>query len=258
MSRNYLIAGNWKMNLTPDESEKLIMDIIEGCAEVSNESVDILVCPSFIHIPDVTTLSAETEIFIGAQNVHSMPNGAYTGEISAQMLSEWGVNFCIVGHSERRQHFGETDGIVNAKVKILLQEMIAPIVCVGETLLERKAGQQEQVVKTQLAGALHDLSAEQMDNVVIAYEPVWAIGTGETATPEQAQAMHAYIRSVLADLYDPETAEAVLILYGGSMKPDNASELLRCPDVDGGLIGGASLQASSFLAIVQAATALTS
>ena len=258
MSRNYLIAGNWKMNLSPDESEKLILDIIDGCAEVSNESVDILVCPPFIHIPDVATLAAETEIFIGAQNVHSMPNGAYTGEISAQMLAEWGVNFCIVGHSERRQYFGETDGIVNAKVRILLQEMITPIVCVGETLLERKAGQQEQVVRSQLAGALHDLAADQMDNLVIAYEPVWAIGTGETATSEQAQDMHAFIRSILADLSDPETAEAILILYGGSMKPENAGDLLRCPDVDGGLIGGASLQAESFLSIIQTASALTS
>ena len=251
MSRNYLIAGNWKMNLSPDESEKLILDIIDGCAEVSNESVDILVCPPFIHIPDVATLAAETEIFIGAQNVHSMPNGAYTGEISAQMLAEWGVNFCIVGHSERRQFCGETDETVASQALTTLDSGLMPIVCVGESAEEEAAGKTLAIIDRQLAPVLLALAgvADEGASVVVAYEPVWAIGTGKTPTPEGVQAVHAHIRQALLQAGLVQTR----ILYGGSVKASNAETLFALPDVDGGLIGGAALNAVEFSTICTAA-----
>jgi triosephosphate isomerase len=195
---------------------------------------------------------------VGAQNVHYEDNGAYTGEISTSMLKEVGCHYVIIGHSERREYFGETDEIVNKKVTKALAGGLSPILCVGEVLPERKANKQNEVVKTQLIKNLESVSAEALKKVVIAYEPVWAIGTGETASPEQAQEMHSFIRSVLMELYNDDVAQKVRILYGGSMKPDNAEELLSQNDVDGGLIGGASLKADSFYAIVEIANKLTS
>lgn len=254
--RNCLIAGNWKMNLDPTESETLIRDIVDGYDADQNDNVLVAVCPNFLMIPDAMVLTHETDVFVGAQNVHHKSHGAYTGEVSATMLTGWGISFCIVGHSERRQYFKETDSDVNAKVRALLEAEIIPIVCVGETLDERKAGNAEAVVRKQLEGCLEDLTIEDPSQLVIAYEPVWAIGTGETATPEQAQSMHEFIRGVVADIMSAEFAEDTTIIYGGSMNAGNASDLLSCPDVDGGLIGGASLKANDFLSIINTAIEL--
>ena len=192
----------------------------------------------------------DTDIQVGGQNLHFEENGAYTGEISGSMLTESGCNYVIIGHSERRQYFGETDTTVNKRVHKAIEHKLAPIVCVGESLDQRKKDEHFELVKNQIKAALHGVSDTDALDVVIAYEPIWAIGTGETATPEQAQVMHEYIRTVLADIYSEEIAEQINILYGGSMKPGNAEELLSQPDVDGGLIGGASLDADSFSEII--------
>ncbi len=257
--REYLIAGNWKMNLGFEEAEALVSQLVEAVEEYElDEGLNVLVCPPFLMVPTAADIAFDSNLWIGAQNVHHKTNGAYTGEISATMLAEAGAEFCIVGHSERRQYFGETDELINAKTKILLENDIYAIVCVGETIEERRAGREQEVVKAQLEGCLSGISDNDMRKVVIAYEPVWAIGTGETATPQQAQHMHAYIRQVIGDIFDAELAEEVQILYGGSMNAGNARELLSCPDVDGGLIGGASLKADQFLSIVQTAYELIS
>lgn len=256
--RTFLIAGNWKMNLNPDEAAELTQAIIDGYDMDQQLPVHVLICPPHVFLAEAADIAYDSELWIGAQNVSQYPNGAYTGEISASMLAAWGAEYCIVGHSERRQYFGETDAIINLKSKALLEHHIRPIICVGETLEERKSGRQNEVVSHQLAGCLEGISIGRPAEIVIAYEPVWAIGTGETASPAQAQEMHAFIRAELAKHYDPEVAEEVQILYGGSMKPDNARELLSCPDVDGGLIGGASLKADQFLSIVNTAFDLVS
>ena len=192
----------------------------------------------------------DTDIQVGAQNLHFEENGAYTGEISGSMLAESGCNYVIIGHSERRQYFGETDATVNKRVHKAIEHKLAPIVCVGESLDQRKSNEHFGLVKNQVTAALHDVSEKDVLDVVIAYEPIWAIGTGETASPDQAQEMHEHIRSILAEVYDEDTAEQINILYGGSMKPGNANELLSLQDVDGGLIGGASLDADSFSEII--------
>lgn len=257
--REYLIAGNWKMNLGYEEAENFVSQLVDAVdAYELDEGVNVLVCPPFLMLPIAADIAFDSNLWIGAQNVYHKTNGAYTGEISATMLAESGAEFCIVGHSERRQYFGETDEMINAKAKMLLENEIYAIVCVGETIDERRAGREREVVRTQLVGCLNGLSDADMKKVVLAYEPVWAIGTGETATPQQAQEMHAYIREVLGSKFDTELAEQVQILYGGSMNSGNAHELLSCPDVDGGLIGGASLKADQFLSIVKTAYDLVS
>lgn len=250
--RRFLIAGNWKMNCGPNETAALLEELKKETPVIS-ENVDVLVCPPFVSLSMSVNHLHDTDIAVGAQNFHFEDNGAYTGEISATMLEESGCNYVIIGHSERREYFGETDEGVNAKTKKALLHKLVPVVCVGESLAQRKDGVHFDLVKNQVKAALKDISSDDVLDVVIAYEPIWAIGTGETASPEQAQEMHAHIRNTIESLYDSETADAIRILYGGSMKPGNAEELLQQNDVDGGLIGGASLDAKSFSQIISAA-----
>lgn len=247
--RTKIIAGNWKMNKTASEAVALIKAIKKEVENVAN--VEIVVCPPFTDLKDAAAACAGSNVALGAQNVHWKESGAFTGEISAAMLKELGVRYVIIGHSERRQYFGETDATVNMRTKAALVAGLIPIVCVGETLEERDAGRMEAVVVSQTKAGLAELG-ENLKKVVIAYEPVWAIGTGRTATPAQAQEVHALIRKTLAEISCPATAAGIRIQYGGSMKPDNAKELLAQPDIDGGLIGGAALAADSFAAIVKA------
>ncbi len=254
--RPLLIAGNWKMNTDGHRAAELARQVADGLPESMPDTVEVLVCPPMIWLEAVAEFIDDSPVMLGAQTVHFEPNGAFTGEISAEMLASVGCTHVIIGHSERRQFFGETDDTVSRRVKRALEAGLVPIVCVGETLGEREQSQTERVVETQLGGGLAGLSADQVGQLVIAYEPVWAIGTGRTATPEMAQAVHGFIRAWLGRQHGAPVADAVQILYGGSMKPDNAAELLRQPDIDGGLIGGASLKADDFLAIVQAALAL--
>jgi triosephosphate isomerase len=251
--RTFLIAGNWKMNNGPRDARSFFTDFSKLTSAVSGEA-EVLLCVPFVSIESAMDVARRVQgVQIGAQNLHYEKDGAYTGEISASMLRGLGCPYVIVGHSERREYFGETDEIVNKKIKIALEEGLSPILCVGEILTERKKGIQNDVVHKQLTSGLNAVSKNDFKKIVIAYEPVWAIGTGETASPEQAQEMHAFIRSVLGNITTPEIADSVRILYGGSMKPDNADELLSQPDVDGGLIGGASLKADSFNSIVESA-----
>ncbi len=252
MARTNLIAGNWKMNKTPKEAAQLARELRDAVQPDPN--TEVLACPPFISIQATQETLNGSDIAVGAQNVHWAESGAFTGEISAPMLAELGVKHAIVGHSERRQYFGETDETVNQRLKAALDAGLVPLVCIGETLDQRDADQVESVIREQVEKGLADVTPQQMASTVVAYEPVWAIGTGRTATPEQAQEVHALIRRLLRDAFG-ETADAVRILYGGSMKPGNAAELLACEDIDGGLIGGASLKAGDFAAIVAAASA---
>jgi len=253
-SRRYLIAGNWKMNKNAAEGVDLTKAIIE---ELGNEtSVSVLVCPPFTGIESVAKTIAESTVQVGAQNMNPEASGAFTGEISAEMLRSLFVTHVILGHSERRALFAEDDSFVNKKVLAALENSLKPILCVGETLEEREADRTIDIVGSQVRKGLAGVSGEQAENVVIAYEPVWAIGTGKTATPEMAQEVHASIRKILVDLFGKERADKIRILYGGSMKPGNAPELLAQSDIDGGLIGGASLEARSFVGIVKAAAKL--
>ena len=254
--RRFLIAGNWKMNCGPVDAAELLEGLKNAKAEGAEE-VDVLVCPPFVSLGMSVNYLQDTDIHVGAQNIHFEDNGAFTGEISASMLTECGCSFVIIGHSERREYFGETDSSVNKKIKKALEFDLVPVLCVGESLDQRKQDIHFDLVKNQVKAALEDISGDEALDVVIAYEPIWAIGTGETASKEQAQEMHAHIRSVVADLYDQETADGIRILYGGSMKPANAEELLSQPDVDGGLIGGASLDAESFAGIISTAEKLS-
>lgn len=247
MSRKILIAGNWKMNKTATEAVELAKPIIDAVA--NQNDIDVLMCPTFTSIPAVSALVGNSTVKIGAQNVSDKVSGAYTGEISAAMLRDLQVSYVILGHSERRSYYGETDTFINKKVLACLESNLKPVLCVGETLEEREAGKVEEVIKTQLVGGLADVPADKAESVVIAYEPVWAIGTGKTATPEQAQEVHAFIRKTLTEILGTVSAN-IRILYGGSMKPSNADELLAKPDIDGGLIGGAALVANDFLALV--------
>jgi len=249
--RTAVIAGNWKMNLTAAGAETLINELrplVEG-----KNGCGIIVCVPFTDIAAAVKACAGTSIKVGAQNVHFAKSGAYTGEISAEMLLESGVEYVVIGHSERRQYFGETDETVNLRVKAALEAGLKVILCIGETLKEREQGITEELCAMQAKIALLGVTKEQMANVIIAYEPVWAIGTGKTATSDQAEEVCFSIRKTLAAIYDEETAEATTIQYGGSMKPSNAAELLSKTDVDGGLIGGASLVAKDFAAIIDAA-----
>ena len=252
--RKMIIAGNWKMNMELLSARDLVRDIRSGLEQSGAlERVDVVLCPPYPFLAQTSDGTAGTAIGVGAQNIHQAESGAYTGEVSAEMLLSAGCTHVIIGHSERRQYFGESDDLVNAKLRRALDAELNPIVCIGETLEERDAGTTMEVVSSQVRGALQGVSAEQMERVVLAYEPVWAIGTGRNATPEQAQEVHATIRALISELYGSETADALRIQYGGSMKPGNAGDLLRQPDVDGGLIGGASLNSADFLAIVTAA-----
>jgi triosephosphate isomerase len=252
------IAGNWKMNTDLPEGRALAQNIASGIAEAESafDAVDFAVCPPFVHLQAVGEALADAPVALGAQDVHTEEEGAYTSDVSAPMLRSVGCTYVIVGHSERRKYYGETDATVNQKVRRARAHDLVPIVCVGETLDQRRSGNAESVVRSQLEGTLDGVEVEAADRLVVAYEPVWAIGTGESATPEQAQDMHAVIRSDLRRRYGEEVAADVSLLYGGSMKPHNAADLLSEPDVDGGLIGSASLEAESFLGIARRAVAV--
>jgi triosephosphate isomerase (TIM) len=255
--RTLLIAGNWKMNPpTRDEATALTQEVKAGVG--ASADVHVVVCPPFVFLQVVDGVLEGSPIGLGGQNMHAQPGGAYTGETSGAMLVDVGCTHVILGHSERRHGLGETDAQVNAKLLAALAARLIPIVCIGETKDERLAEKTEAVLETQLTGSLAGLSPEQMAGTVLAYEPVWAIGTGLTATPEQAQAAHAFIRARLAQSFGPATADRVVVQYGGSVKPDNAAELLACPDIDGALVGGASLKAGDFLAIVRAGRSVSS
>jgi triosephosphate isomerase len=247
--RTPIIAGNWKMNTLVEEAKALVEDLKVRVSDVTD--VEIVVCPPFISLTTVCAVVAGSNIALGAQNVYWEKGGAFTAEVSAPMLKSVGCTYVIIGHSERRTYFAETDAMVNKRIFAALEEGLRPIVCVGETLEEREAGMTFDIVKRQVTEGLAKLSSEQMKNIVIAYEPVWAIGTGKTATPEQAQEVHAFIRSLLRELFGETTAEATRIQYGGSVKPDNASILMGQVDIDGALVGGASLKADSFEKIVK-------
>ena len=241
------------MNKTLDEAYTLIQGLIENLDEDILGETDVIVAPPAVVLPDVVEQLWESDyISVAAQNCHHEVSGAYTGEISAAMIASLEADAVIVGHSERRQYFGETDALIAQKINRLFEEDLMPIYCCGETLEERQSGNHFGVIKKQMAEALYHLSPEQMQEVVIAYEPIWAIGTGETATSDEAQEMHGFIRSQVAAQFGEETAAQVSILYGGSCKPSNARELFANPDVDGGLIGGASLNAADFVAIIEA------
>lgn len=248
--RKTLIAGNWKLNGSVESITELLKGIVAGLPET--ESLSVAVCPPYIYIPMVTDILSDQRVMVGSQNVSAQPKGAYTGEISAAMLSEFGCQYGLVGHSERRSLYNETDADVAVKFKALSDSGIIPVLCVGETLEERDQGVTESVVSRQIQAVIDQHGIAAFASAVIAYEPVWAIGTGRTATPEQAQAVHAAIRALLA-IHDKVIADTTQIVYGGSMNPGNAAELLAMPDIDGGLIGGASLNADDFLAICRAA-----
>ncbi len=248
--RKNIVAGNWKMNTTFQEAEELIDNIVVKL-EKTEPKCEVIVCPPAPYLELVSDYSNDSEgaVTIGAQNVSEYEKGAYTGEISAAMLSSMEVDYCIIGHSERRKYFGETGSQLAAKVERLLDNAIRPIFCCGEQLEEREAGNHFDIVQNQIEEAVFHLDKDEFSNIVIAYEPVWAIGTGKTATAGQAQEMHAFIRSLVEKKYGKETAENTTILYGGSCNAANAKELFANPDVDGGLIGGASLKADDFVAI---------
>ena len=253
--RKKIIAGNWKMNKTCGDA----VDLAEGIKREAGEcrEVDVVLCPPFTALKSVSDVIGDTTLKLGAQNMHWEADGAFTGEVSTTMLKDLYCRYVILGHSERRAFFSETDEIVNNKVKAAFAANMTPIVCVGETLEQREANETETVVRSQVEGSLADLG-EDLAGVVVAYEPVWAIGTGLTATPAQAQEVHAFIRSLLTDMDSEDTAQTVRIQYGGSMKPANAGELLEQADIDGGLIGGASLDARAFVEIIQAAAEASS
>jgi triosephosphate isomerase len=253
MARKVIIAGNWKMNKNAAEGKALIDDLKAACGNCCCCEADVVVCPPFTTIGAVVEAVKGTAIKVGAQNIHWAANGAFTGEISADMLKSAGVEYVIIGHSERRQYFGETDATVNSRLKAAIAAGLKPIVCIGELLEEREGGLTEKVLTTQIRGGFDGITGEEMAEVVVAYEPVWAIGTGKTATPDIAQETHAHIRKELAAMFGDEVAAKVRIQYGGSMKADNARELVAQADIDGGLIGGAALKADSFVALINKA-----
>lgn len=247
--RKPLIAGNWKMNKIPREATELVQALKDRVGEI--DGVDIVLIPPFTALETVYRLIKGSKLSLGAQNMHWEEKGAYTGEVSAFMIKETGCQYVIIGHSERRQYSGETNETVNKKIKSALKFDLIPIVCVGERLEERKKGETFQVVESHVREGLAGLSQEEVLRIVIAYEPVWAIGTGRTATPQQANEVHAFIRQLLGDIYREDIAHQVRILYGGSVKPDNTLALMAEPEIDGALVGGASLDAQSFSEIVQ-------
>lgn len=247
--RKPIIAGNWKLNKTPHEAILLVSELKREIVDV--EGVDIVLCPPFTALADVADALTDTNIALGAQNVFWEDAGAFTGEVSVPMLKELGVAYVIIGHSERRQYFHETNETVNKRLRAILKHGLTPIVCVGENLAQRESNKTFDVVRDHCEGSLSGLSAEEVGKVVLAYEPVWAIGTGKTATPEQAQEVHVFIRQLLGKMFNEETAGSVRIQYGGSVTPDNIVSLMAQADIDGALVGGASLKAPSFAAIVK-------
>lgn len=252
--KKFLIAGNWKMNKTESEAEAFIAELK---AKGLSRPDQVCVCVPFTDLRTVKKALEGSGIGLGAQNCHFEESGAYTGEVSVPMLKEIGIDYCVIGHSERREYFNETDLSVNKKLKALLQAGITPILCVGESLEIREQGTEQTFVAGQVIADFEGIGIADAAKIVIAYEPIWAIGTGKTATPDQAEEMCAFIRGVLSGIYDNETGDAFLIQYGGSMKPGNAKELLEKPDINGGLIGGASLKADDFAAIAEAAAELS-
>jgi triosephosphate isomerase len=252
MSRRKIVAGNWKMNLDRTQARDLTAAVAARRGEAA--TVDLVLCPPALYVETVAAslAAAKSDVGLGGQNAHDKSSGAFTGEVAPAMLVDLGCRYVILGHSERRTLFGETDAAVNAKAKAALAAGLTPIVCVGETLAEREAGRTEAVVTAQVTGSLAGIPAADLEKIVVAYEPVWAIGTGKVATPQQAQEVHALIRRLLAGLATPAVAAAVRIQYGGSVKPDNAADLAAQPDIDGALVGGASLKADDFLGIARA------
>jgi len=250
--RKKIIAANWKMHMTVSEAEAFLHTFLH---EIGDEAgAEVVIVPPFTALAKVSEILGRGQSAkLGAQNMHAEKSGAFTGEVSAPMLRELYVRYVVLGHSERRTIFGETDEVVNRKVRAALDAALKPIVCIGETLEQRDAGQVEAVLHSQIEKGLHGLSSKELSDAVIAYEPVWAIGTGRTASPQQAQEAHAFIRKTLSEMWDAATADKVRIQYGGSVKPQNAAELMREPDIDGALVGGASLDPRGFAEIVKAA-----
>lgn len=250
--RKQIAAANWKMNLTFQQGEKLLDDILEANIILASHQQAIFAVPYPYLLMARSEVDNAKNYYVAAQNCYDKKSGAYTGEVSAEMLHSIGVPYCVIGHSERREYFNETNAVLAEKLNLCLLNFITPIFCCGEPLAIREAGTQNDFVATQLRESLFHLSSEKIKEIVIAYEPIWAIGTGKTATTEQAQEIHAYLRSVLADQYGTDIAGQISILYGGSVKANNAKELFNCPDVDGGLVGGASLVAADFIEIIKA------
>ena len=250
--RKQIAAANWKMNCTYQQGEKLLNDILNANIALAEHQQVIFAVPFPYLIMANSEVADEPNYSVAAQNCHQKKSGAFTGEVSAEMLRSLAINFCVIGHSERREYFNETNAVLADKLNLCLEHFITPIFCCGEPLSIREAGSQNDYVANQLKESLFHLSKDKIKDIVIAYEPIWAIGTGKTATTEQAQEMHAYLRSVLNGQYGPDAAEHISILYGGSVKANNAKELFACPDVDGGLVGGASLIATDFIEIIRA------
>jgi triosephosphate isomerase len=249
--RKKVIAGNWKMNNDLTETQNLISKLSSGLSK-EKISCDVIVCPPFTSLMEASSLLKNTSIKLGAQNMYYEDSGAYTGEVSASMLKSVGCEYVILGHSERRTIFNETDEVINKKIKKALESGLKPIFCIGETLVEREKNVTIDVIKKQLTVGLNDISEQNLSSIIIAYEPVWAIGTGRNATPEQAEDVHKYIRNWIKEKYSSNAAEDLVIQYGGSVKPDNAKELLSQKDIDGALVGGACLKADSFISIIKA------
>lgn len=249
--RKKVIAGNWKMNMNLYESQKLVSEILNGLGKDSK--AEVIVCPPFTSLSDVNSLLKSTQIKLGAQNMYYEESGAYTAEISANMLKSVGCEYVILGHSERRVIFNESDELINKKIKAALAKELKPIFCIGELLEQRESGETMKVITGQIEKGLEGITSEQMKNIIIAYEPVWAIGTGKTATPQQANEVHLFIRELVAKKFSSAVAESLIIQYGGSVKPENSGELLSQKDIDGALVGGACLKADSFLSIIASA-----
>ena len=249
--RKKIVAGNWKMNKNLQEGIALATEL-NDILKADKSNCDVVICTPFIHLASVAGIIDQSVIGLGAENCADKASGAYTGEVSAEMVKSTGAGYVILGHSERRAYYGETAEILKEKINLALANGLKVIFCIGEVLEERESGKQNEVVEAQLAGSLFDLTAEQFANIILAYEPVWAIGTGKTATAEQAEEMHAFIRGVIAGKFGAEAAENVSILYGGSCKPSNAKEIFSKENVDGGLIGGAALKAADFKGIIDA------
>jgi triosephosphate isomerase len=249
--RKKVIAGNWKMNMDLHQSQKLVSEIINGLGK--DNKAEVILCPPFTSLNEVNFLLKGTRVKLGAQNMYYEESGAYTAEISADMLKSVGCEYVILGHSERRVIFNESDELINKKIKTALSKELKPIFCIGELLEQREKGETMKVVSSQIEKGLEGITPEQMKNIIIAYEPVWAIGTGKTATPQQAEEVHSFIRELVAKKYSTSVAENLIIQYGGSVKPDNSGELLSQKDIDGALVGGACLKADSFLSIIASA-----
>ncbi len=250
--RRIVIAGNWKMNNNLEESQNLISKLVEGLSK-DKMNCEVIICPPYTSLSLSANLIKGSVVKLGAQNMYFEESGAFTGEISASMLKSTGCEYVILGHSERRSIFGEKDELINKKIKKALSSDLKPIFCVGETLAERESGVTNEIIKGQVYEGLNGLSENDLDKIIIAYEPVWAIGTGKTATPNQAQEVHQFIRKLISDKFSFAAADKIVIQYGGSVKPDNAKELLSQKDIDGALVGGACLKAESFLGIIKAA-----